>query len=78
MDNQLSIDSTDLSSAPFRQWNKNIGNVIVVVGFDSIKKNIDKVETIEIPDDCQHQFFRLNCTPFFLGTFSSGGRQINS
>jgi hypothetical protein len=60
MDDQLSIGSTDLSFAPFRQWNKHIGNVIVNVEFDPFWKNVDNVETIGIANNCQHYCFRLD------------------
>jgi hypothetical protein len=36
MGDQLSIGSTHLSFAPFRQWNKYISNVMVGVEFDSL------------------------------------------
>jgi hypothetical protein len=36
MDNQLSIGITDLSFAPFRQWNKYIGNIMAGVEFDPL------------------------------------------
>jgi hypothetical protein len=36
MDDHLSIGSTGLSFTPFRQWNKNIGNVMVGAEFDPL------------------------------------------
>jgi hypothetical protein len=36
MDDQLSIGSTGLCFAPFRQWNKYIGNIVASVEFDPL------------------------------------------
>jgi hypothetical protein len=36
MDNQLSIGSTDMSFAPFHQWNTYISNIMVGVEFDPL------------------------------------------
>jgi hypothetical protein len=52
MDDQLSISSTDLSFALFRQWNKCIGSVMVGVEFDPLCKDIDHAEIIGIPNKC--------------------------
>jgi hypothetical protein len=40
MDDQLSISSTDLSCAPFRQWNKCIDDIMVGVEFDPFEKTL--------------------------------------
>jgi hypothetical protein len=42
-----------------------------MVGFESdpVWKNTDNVETVGIPNNCQHQFFRLNYVSFSLGDF---------
>jgi hypothetical protein len=54
IDDQLSICSTDLSFAPFHQWNMCIGNGTVGVDFDPLSKSFDNVETIEIPNNRRH------------------------
>jgi hypothetical protein len=39
------------------------------VEFDLISKNIDEVETVEIPNYWRHHFVWVNCVPFFSRNF---------
>jgi hypothetical protein len=43
--------------------------VMVGAEFDPLWENIDNVETIGIPNNCQQQFCRLNSVSFSLGNF---------
>jgi hypothetical protein len=41
-------------------------------------ENLDQMEPAQIPNDREHEFFRLNCMSFSFRNFSSCGSQTNS
>jgi hypothetical protein len=55
-----------------------LSDMLTGVEHATFLENLDQMEPVRIPNDREHEFFRLNCVSFSFGNFSPRGSQRNS
>jgi hypothetical protein len=66
-----SFDIPAFRCTPSAQWWSYLGDIVTAVEFAALCMNVHQLESARIPDDGDHELFRLNCVPFsFVGRFT--------